>query len=114
MPDQQGTHRRGDHPRRRSRAVTSVASDASAVRSLIRSVHGPVVLVGHSYGGQVITNAARNEPNVKAADVPQSKARLMAATQRPILESALKEASGDPARTKITRSWSRSRTRSRS
>ena len=27
---------------------------------------GPVVLVGHSYGGAVITNAADGNPNVKA------------------------------------------------
>ena len=27
---------------------------------------GPIVLVGHSYGGSVITNAAEGNPNVKA------------------------------------------------
>jgi pimeloyl-ACP methyl ester carboxylesterase len=32
------------------------ASDAAAVSDLIRTVDGPVVLVGHSYGGMVITN----------------------------------------------------------
>jgi pimeloyl-ACP methyl ester carboxylesterase len=32
-----------------------------------------------------------------AADVPEPEARLMAATQRPIAENALNEASGDPA-----------------
>jgi pimeloyl-ACP methyl ester carboxylesterase len=46
--------------------LRGVASDAAAIRALIESVKGPVVLVGHSYGGQVISNAALNEPNVKA------------------------------------------------
>src|SRR5882762_8640159 len=30
------------------------------------TINGPIVLVGHSYGGAVITNAARGNPNVKA------------------------------------------------
>ena len=46
--------------------LRGVASDAAYIRALIESVKGPVVLVGHSYGGQVISNAALNEPNVKA------------------------------------------------
>jgi pimeloyl-ACP methyl ester carboxylesterase len=33
---------------------------------LQQAVTGPIVLVGHSYGGIVITNAAKNLPNVKA------------------------------------------------
>src|SRR5262245_12264019 len=31
------------------------ASDAASVSAVVRSVKGPVVLVGHSYGGMVIT-----------------------------------------------------------
>jgi pimeloyl-ACP methyl ester carboxylesterase len=46
--------------------LRSVASDAAYIRALIESIKGPVILVGHSYGGQVISNAALNEPNVKA------------------------------------------------
>ncbi len=46
--------------------LLGVASDAAAIRALIESVKGPVILVGHSYGGQVISNAALHEPNVKA------------------------------------------------
>lgn len=41
-------------------------SDAAYVSSLLDSVPGPVVLVGHSYGGEVITNAAVGHANVKA------------------------------------------------
>ncbi|MGR6919174.1 alpha/beta hydrolase [[Actinomadura] parvosata] len=40
--------------------------DAAAVADFLKTVSGPVVLVGHSYGGSVITNAAAAAPNVKA------------------------------------------------
>ena len=36
--------------------LRGLASDAQAVTDLVRSIDGPVVLVGHSYGGAVITN----------------------------------------------------------
>jgi pimeloyl-ACP methyl ester carboxylesterase len=38
--------------------LRGLASDAAAVSDLVRSVDGPVVLVGHSYGGLVISNVA--------------------------------------------------------
>ena len=38
--------------------LRSVVSDAAAVSSIVRSIPGPVLLVGHSYGGPVITEAA--------------------------------------------------------
>jgi pimeloyl-ACP methyl ester carboxylesterase len=43
----------------------SLEGDAEAVRRVIDAQVGPVVLVGHSYGGAVITEAG-NDPNVKA------------------------------------------------
>lgn len=46
--------------------LRSVHGDAAEVSSLIASVHGPVVLVGHSYGGTVITEAANGHSNVQA------------------------------------------------
>ncbi len=46
--------------------LRSVAGDAATVSSIVRSVPGPVVLVGHSYGGPVITEAANTNGNVKA------------------------------------------------
>jgi len=126
--------------------LRSLAGDARYVRDVISAVGGPVVLVGHSYGGLVITEAAsRNDAVVAlvyasafapdtgesafslstsapgstlgdaiaphplangdaefvirpevfhdqfAADVPEEKTALMAATQRPVTQSALSE-----------------------
>lgn len=43
--------------------LTSLADDAERTRKMIAQVNGPVLLVGHSYGGAVITEAG-NQPNV--------------------------------------------------
>jgi len=133
--------------------LRSVRGDAAATAELLASLKTPVVLVGHSYGGSVISAAAVGQPNVKslvfvaafapdegetagglsgkfpgstlgptigapvpltgggndlyirqdkfpaqfAADVPLAEAKVMAATQRPIADAALAEASGEPA-----------------
>ncbi|MDB5397408.1 MAG: Alpha/beta hydrolase, partial [Rhodospirillales bacterium] len=133
--------------------LRSLKSDSDYVSGIIKNVKGPVVLVGHSYGGSIITNAAIGADNVKAlvyvaayapeagenafdltgkypgstlpgalavpialadgahdlyvqqdkfhpvfaADVPEKQAKLMAATQRPVTDVALKDASGAPA-----------------
>jgi pimeloyl-ACP methyl ester carboxylesterase len=133
--------------------LRGVKSDADYVASILKSIKGPIVLVGHSYGGSVITNAVNDNKNVKAlvyvagfapemgetaadlsgrypgstlgptlappvalpdggkdlyiqqskfhaqfaADVPVADAKLMASTQRPIMETAFNEASGAPA-----------------
>jgi pimeloyl-ACP methyl ester carboxylesterase len=42
------------------------SQDAPYLASYLRSIPGPIVLVAHSYGGFVITNAARGLTNVKA------------------------------------------------
>ena len=136
-----------------SNPLRSVRRDAASVASVLRATTGTVVLVGHSYGGAVITDAAGQASNVKAlvfvaafapetgetsaglsgmfpgstlgstlappvvlpdgnkdlyiqrnlfpaqfaADVPAPQAALMAATQRPITEAALNEATVTPA-----------------
>jgi pimeloyl-ACP methyl ester carboxylesterase len=129
--------------------LRGVASDAAAVSAILRYIPGPVVLVGHSYGGPVITETANDNHNVKAlvyvagfapdtgessvalsamlpgstlgeaivsvalpgggqdlyikpekfhaqfaADVSPAEAAIMAATQRPVTQSALAEESG--------------------
>jgi pimeloyl-ACP methyl ester carboxylesterase len=43
----------------------SVADDVATVKRALEQLGGPIILVGHSYGGFVITNAAYNNPNVK-------------------------------------------------
>jgi pimeloyl-ACP methyl ester carboxylesterase len=43
----------------------SLDGDAAATRRVIDAQNGPVILVGHSYGGAVITEAG-NDPNVAA------------------------------------------------
>src|SRR5262249_18547082 len=133
--------------------LRGVKSDSSYLASLLDSIKGPVVLVGHSFSGMMITNAATGKSNVKAlvyvaalapdsgesandllskfpggtsgsalgppvdlgggahdvyvqpekfhaqfaADVPAAKARIMAVTQRPIVDTAFGEPSGSPA-----------------
>ncbi|KDN22672.1 alpha/beta fold hydrolase [Amycolatopsis rifamycinica] len=132
--------------------LRGVRSDVEALDARLASIDGPVVLVGHSYGGAVITNSKARSPMVKAlvyvaafapakgeaaadlagkypgstlgetlapvplpggsqdlyikpslfrqqfaADVPARQAAVMAGTQRPILDAALAEASGEPA-----------------
>ena len=46
--------------------LRGLTSDAADVADFLRTLSGPIVLVGHSYGGSVITNAAAGNPNVKA------------------------------------------------
>jgi pimeloyl-ACP methyl ester carboxylesterase len=139
--------------------LRSVKEDAASLDAHIASIDGPVVLVGHSYGGAVMTNVkatnttvkslvyiaafapaegeaagdlankypgstlgatltlvplpdGTNDLNIKqslfrnqfAADVSAPEAALMAATQRPIRDAALSEASGAPAWARIP-SW---------
>jgi pimeloyl-ACP methyl ester carboxylesterase len=43
--------------------LTSLADDAERTRKMIAQIEGPVLLVGHSYGGAVITEAG-DQPNV--------------------------------------------------
>lgn len=46
--------------------LRSVAGDAAYVRDVLASIDGPIVLVGHSYGGTVITEAAAGNDAVVA------------------------------------------------
>ena len=133
--------------------LRGVQTDASYVANTLDTIDGPVILVGHSYGGTVITVAATGKRNVKAliyvsglapdvgesaamqvgkfpgstlgptlappvtladggkdlyirqdkfhaqfaADLSSSEAKVMAATQRPILAAAFDEPAGAPA-----------------
>lgn len=132
--------------------LRGVKSDSDYLRSILAGIDGDIVLVGHSYGGVVISNAGTGNDRVKAlvfigafapeagesatdlagryeggtlgetlaavklpdggtdlyikqasyhaqfaADSSLREAAIMAVTQRPILESALNEPSGEPA-----------------
>ncbi|MET8525943.1 alpha/beta hydrolase [Micromonospora sp. NPDC005172] len=46
--------------------LRGVAGDATYLRDVMRGIGGPVVLVGHSYGGMVITQAAAGDTSVRA------------------------------------------------
>src|SRR6476619_3081986 len=41
-----------------------LADDVATVKRAIEHIGGPTILVGYSYGGEVITNAGYNNPNV--------------------------------------------------
>jgi pimeloyl-ACP methyl ester carboxylesterase len=46
--------------------LRGVQTDSAYLSSVLATITGPIVLVGHSYGGVLITNAATGDPNVKA------------------------------------------------
>lgn len=49
-----------------SNPLHSLEGDAAYVAAVTNAVDGPVILVGHSYAGAVITRAAQDAANVKA------------------------------------------------
>jgi pimeloyl-ACP methyl ester carboxylesterase len=46
--------------------LQGLAYDPAYLADFLHTISGPIVLVGHSYGGAVITNAATGNPQVKA------------------------------------------------
>ncbi|MEU1518603.1 alpha/beta hydrolase [Streptomyces sp. NPDC005811] len=67
--------------------LRGLAFDAAQVRSLLDSIEGPIVLVGHSYGGAVISAAAEGNANVKAlvylaAFVPETGESVQALVEK--------------------------------
>ena len=46
--------------------LRGLANDSATLADFLKTITGPVIVVGHSYGGMVITNAATGNPNVKA------------------------------------------------
>lgn len=49
-----------------SNPLRGIDYDSQYLRDFLSTIQGPVVLVGHSYGGALITNAATGNPNVKS------------------------------------------------
>lgn len=67
--------------------LASIAGDVAVTKRLIEAQKGPVVVVGHSYGGAVMTGAAAGNPNVKglvylAAFAPDAGESLGAVSAR--------------------------------
>jgi pimeloyl-ACP methyl ester carboxylesterase len=46
--------------------LSGLQQDSETVSDLLQTIPGPIVLVGHSYGGAVMTDAAYGNANVKA------------------------------------------------
>ena len=46
--------------------LQSLKGDSATIADFLKTINGPIVLVGHSYGGAVITNAATGNRSVKA------------------------------------------------
>lgn len=46
--------------------LRDVRSDGDYVATILNSLENPIILVGHSYGGSVITNAVKDNHNVQA------------------------------------------------
>jgi pimeloyl-ACP methyl ester carboxylesterase len=57
---------KGYNARAVANPLRDLITDAGSVASFLHTIDGPVVLVGHSYGGAVISEAAASSPNVKA------------------------------------------------
>src|SRR4051812_47954917 len=62
--------------------LRGIAIDSAYIASVLAQIPGPVLAVGHSYGGAIITNAATNAPNVVglvyvAAFAPEEGERLI-------------------------------------
>ncbi|MFI0232440.1 alpha/beta fold hydrolase [Streptomyces sp. NPDC017086] len=80
-------HRHGHRVLAPALPLRGLASDAAYIRSVLDSVTGSVVLVGHSYGGAVISQAAAGAPRVKglvyvAAFVPEVGESALQLTDR--------------------------------
>lgn len=78
--------------------LRSLSGDAAYVRAYLDTLTGPIVLVGHSYGGAVITNAATGDANVRALVYVDAFAPDQGEAVTPLAgqDSALAVAATDP------------------
>ncbi|WGS49129.1 alpha/beta hydrolase [Paraburkholderia sp. D15] len=83
--------------------LTSLADDVAATRRVLARQNGPTMLVGHSWGGVVITEAGANAPNVAglvyvaaiAPDLHESTQDLMKrAAPMPAAQAIMPDANG--------------------
>ncbi|MFI5937947.1 alpha/beta fold hydrolase [Actinoplanes sp. NPDC051494] len=76
--------------------LRGISADAAYVSSFLQKINGPIVLVGHSYGGAVITNAATSDPDIKslvyiAAFAPAKNEKLIQLTSSTVPPLPLKD-----------------------
>jgi pimeloyl-ACP methyl ester carboxylesterase len=77
--------------------LRGIAADSSYVASVLAQTPGPIILVGHSYGGAIISNAATDAPNVVglvfvaafAPDEGETLGAVSAESKDSVLNSAL-------------------------
>jgi len=77
--------------------LRGVSSDSAYLASVLEQTEGPIVLVGHSYGGALITNAASGNENVVALvfvaafapDEGEALGQIEAGSKDSVLNSAL-------------------------
>jgi pimeloyl-ACP methyl ester carboxylesterase len=77
--------------------LRGLASDAATISAVVGAVEGPVVLIGHSYGGAVITAASEHAGNVVglvylaafSLDAGESCASVQAPFPAPMLASTV-------------------------
>src|SRR3984957_15279866 len=77
--------------------LRGVSSDAAYVASAINQINGPVLAVGHSYGGMIITNAVPQTTNVVglvyvaafAPDKGEALAEIVAKSNDSVLTTAV-------------------------
>ena len=67
--------------------LQGLAYDPAYLADFLHTISSPIVLVGHSYGGAVITNAATGDPQVKALVYVDAFAPAQGQTLAPLLAS---------------------------
>jgi pimeloyl-ACP methyl ester carboxylesterase len=78
--------------------LQDLTTDSEYVADYLKTIHGPVVLAGHSYGGAVITNAAARLANVKALVYVDASAPAPGETQGQLSGAGSILAKDTPAR----------------
>jgi pimeloyl-ACP methyl ester carboxylesterase len=85
--------------------LQGLTSDSEYVADYLKTIHGPVVLAGHSYGGAVITNAAAGLANVKALVYVDASAPAPGETNAQLSGAGSVLAKGTPAELFFTTSY---------
>ena len=68
--------------------LRGLPEDTAYLKNTLAQVKGPIVLVGHSYGGMVISDAATGNPNVKALVYIAAFAPLQGETLQQLISHA--------------------------